>query len=315
MDATRHNARSGFKWNGNEVQRAFSKYDEHGARDRSWGRGVSPEVSAMMERNVGALQRDISDGAAAVIRKLGYTVKCGLWEDVGHSLSTGNWTDESDKLLASQANNYVIFSIRRASGEYVYGSAESPTSLGRDTCGELEMNECRWSPDEVERRWPLSGHKSLPHYLMSHKEEMAIGPDRKFIISERPYYRGKLCVSDCGPDGEMEAGEFARTFYLTKRRSTRQKRHVEQLIRDGVVRTIANTLPDDIVGALRNLCRNNAVHWEFMTPYTEALPCAEDVVHEEDDSVEEGGSAAEVGPMTMEYPKEDDSSSSSEEED
>ena len=61
------------------------------------------------------------------IRNLGYTVQCGWWKDRGYAGSPeANWEHPEDKRLATKAWNYVISSIRRPSGEYVYGSAEPP---------------------------------------------------------------------------------------------------------------------------------------------------------------------------------------------
>lgn len=114
------------------------------------------------------------------------------------------------------------------------------------------------------------------------------------------------------PDA-MGIDGFVSAFYLNRgKRSPERERHVEQLIGERTVFTIANTLPPDIVEALHGFMNCQNIHWEFMKPYTEALPCAEGSVHEEEvggDAVAQAAQAAPaVGPVIAEPDSADSSS-------
>lgn len=258
------------------IQDAFNKCGGEGSGFRNCQRE---------EEYVGAV--------ADTIRELGYTVNCGVWEDAGYCKQTDMWEDPADKQLAAQANHYVIFSIRRPTGEFVYGSVEPPNSLMADDFGcrrpslpttattgpsstaggrhAWEMNECRWEPDEVAKRWPLSGHKSLPHYLKNHKDTLVLGPNTWFSHAQW----GGVSSSIPGR-GWMTVREFVTMFYLDKdKRSESQSNHIDQLISYHEVSTIANTLPADIVEALKSFPSENDSHWEFIEPSAMACPVDE----------------------------------------
>ena len=233
-------------------------------------RSLAPLMNAAAAR---AEVKQRVDAVANSIRYLGYTVECGTWEDRGYSCSIeADWQDPEDKLLATKANNYIIFSIRRPSGEYVYGSAESPTHLDESGI------ECRWNSSEVDKRWPLSGHKSLPHYLKTHFSDLVDQP-YKLLGSDKTFkvVNGQDGVSGCGIPDWLPAEQFIAAFYLDYRMSTGYKdTYIKKLIGDRRVYTIANTLPPDIVDQLSKQskqihthaqkffkrCRQS--HWEFM---------------------------------------------------
>jgi hypothetical protein len=193
------------------------------------------------------------------IRNLGYTVECGWWEDRGYAGSPeANWGHPEDKRLATTAWNYVISSIRRPSGEYVYGSTEAP----------LDENgiECRWNSSEVDKRWPLSGHKSLPHYLKTHFTDLVdqsyklLGPGKTFRI-----VNGHDGVSGCGLPDWRNVEQFIDAFYLnSSMRAGYKDMYLKKLIGERRVHTIANTLPLDIVETLRNMSNYTLSNWEFM---------------------------------------------------
>lgn len=178
------------------------------------------------------------DAVAVKIRALGYVVECGTWD-----------------------NNYVIFSIRRQNGEYVYGSVEPPIAVASPSGG--------WSDEEVDRMWPLSGHKSLPQYLTNHIDELILGPGKTLAPDPggaSEFASDQQGVSGCGLPDWRNLGEFVNMFYLNGRmRSGYQTWHIEQLLRDRRVNTISNTLPPDIVKALLR-SRHGGQVWEFMEP-------------------------------------------------
>lgn len=228
----------------------------------------------LLARRMTAQER--TNVVADSIRQLGYTVECGWWEDRGYACSTdANWQHPPDKLLATNAWNYVIWSIRRPCGEYVYGSTESPTHLDK------KGGECRWNRLEVDRRWPLSGHKSLPHYLKTHFSELVnqtyqlLGPGKTFRV-----VNGQDGVSGCGLPDWLPVERFIKSFYLnSSMRSSYKDTFVKQLIGNHSVYTIANTLPPDIVDNLRQFSNYRLSHWEFIeVPITTlACPVAEGV--------------------------------------
>lgn len=199
------------------------------------------------------------DAVATLISGLGYVVECGVWDNKGELTD-----NQTDWLAAGQwrgmslENNYVIFSIRRQSGEYVYGSVEPPVA-------EREDCKCtpRWSDAEVDQRWPLSGHRSLPQYLADNPDDLILGPGKTLSFGQG-YFADRLGVAGCGLPDWRNLCEFVNIFYLDGRvRSSYQTWHVEQLLRDHTVNTISNTLPPDIVEALLRFPRSGRV-WEFM---------------------------------------------------
>ena len=195
---------------------------------------------------------------AAKIRTLGYIVECGWWEDRGYAASSdANWSTDDIK-IAKNAWNYVIFSICRPTGEYVYGSVEKPTHF--------DENECRWNSSEVDKRWPLSGHRSIPHYLNTHFSDLVdqshqlLGPGKTFQI-----VNGRDGVSGCGLPDWRNVEQFIAAFYLNpSMRSTYQEMFLKKLIGERKVHTIANTLPPDIVDVLRDMSNYRLSNWEFM---------------------------------------------------
>ena len=83
------------------------------------------------------------DAVATVIHALGYVVECGVWDNKGVTGLQTEWLRFGEQRGMSLANNYVIFSIRRQSGEYVYGSVEQPIAAGaasplEDPFGEVQ---------------------------------------------------------------------------------------------------------------------------------------------------------------------------------
>ena len=205
--------------------------------------------------------KDRVNQVADSIRELGYIVECGWWKDCGYANSTwANWKHPEDKRLAANAWNYVITSISRPNGEYVYGSVEAPSHP--DDGGQ----ECRWNSSEVERRWPLSGHKSIPHYLKTHFSDLVnqsyklLGPGKTFRV-----VNGQDGVSGCGLPDWLPAEKFISAFYLSpSMRSGYKGMYLKKLIGDRKVNTIANTLPPDIVETLRNMSNYTLSNWEFM---------------------------------------------------
>ena len=203
------------------------------------------------------------DQVAAKIRTLGYSVECGWWKDRGYAESVdANWSTY-DKKIAKNAWNYVIFSICRPTGEYVYGSVEKPTHLDEKGV------ECRWNSSEVDKRWPLSGHKSIPHYLNTHFSDLVdqsyklLGPGKTFKI-----VNGRGGVSGCGLPDWRNAEQFIKAFYLDySMRSGYKDMFLKKLIGDRKVCTIANTLPIDIVDTLKGFSNYRLSNWEFMEGY------------------------------------------------
>ena len=273
------------------------------------------------------------DAVATVIHALGYVVECGVWDNKGGltGLQT-EWLRFGEQRGMSLANNYVIFSIRRQSGEYVYGSTEQPIAEG------VGSPLDGWSGEEVDRMWPLSGHKSLPQYLANHPDDLILGAG-KTLSRCTGHLTDQSGVAGCGLPDWLNLGEFVNTFYLNGRiRSSYQTWHIEQLLRDHKVNTISNTLPPDIVEALlranlggrpcefmvaddiddttavtrSHCCQLASVIGSLHLP--EACPCDEGVYPK--DSVDGGGAAATV--HSVDHPiehvalKPDDSGSSSE---
>lgn len=248
------------------------------------------------------------DAVADAIRSIGYEVVTGVY-------GTGRELSEKDQCPregspenafinpSSGEYNYTIFSIMRPDvsgvgvGEYVYGSAD-PGVLPGDNTG------C--SEEEMLRRWPLSGHKSLPHYLVNHIDELIIGPGKKLVTAlevneeeicfgygggcfynatraEWAAYQGPervgegdipVGVSGCGSPDQLTFARFIDIFYLdsTSMSSCYRQWHIEHLIRTGAVNTIANTLPTDIVVELYRYIETHGIRegkrWEFIVPET-----------------------------------------------
>jgi hypothetical protein len=189
------------------------------------------------------------DATADLIRDLGYIVTCGTWQDDGNLEDVITLCDgeefpvpQEDTLIP---DNYAIVSISKPCGENVYGYSDD---------------------EELDSTWPLSGHKSLPQYLIRHFSELTeqsyglLGPGNTYEVVDG--YDGVSVVP--GTAKWMNVSDFIETYYLDpKKRSYYQKMHIQQLIRDHSVFTIANTLPQDIVEKLRLYEGRN--DWEFMT--------------------------------------------------
>lgn len=255
------------------------------------------------------------NAVADVIRDVGYEVVVGVYGTGREKISAmcdesplrpGPWAEttlEELEMTNSGEYNYAIFSIRRqdASREYVYGSPP----LGPPWGGDTDPSSCEWAPfppgcsdEEKLAKWPLSGHKSLPHYLANHPGELILGPGKQLVTDsdtgdpcfdgpggcfynasrmEWAEYQGPervgegatpVGVSGCGSPDRLTFARFVDQFYLgsSSMRSSYQQWHTEHLIRTGAVSTIANTLPPDIVEALLrsgDICGNL---WEFIVP-------------------------------------------------
>jgi hypothetical protein len=257
------------------------------------------------------------NAVADVIRDVGYEVVVGVYgtgrEQEGRPLGPGPWPEttlEELEMTDSGEYNYAIFSIMRrrcsavSPSEYVYGSPPIGPPWSGDTAP-ASSRRCDWAPfppgcsdEEKLAKWPLSGHKSLPHYLANHPGELILGPGKQLVTDSDtgdPCFRGAggcfynasraewaeyqgpervgvgatpVGVSGCGSPDRLTFARFVDQFYLgsSSMRSSYQQWHTEHLIRTGAVSTIANTLPPDIVEALLrsgDICGNL---WEFIVP-------------------------------------------------
>jgi len=225
---------------------------------------------------------------ADVIRELGYNVTCGIHHCEG------------------AMDSYIIMNIQNTEGNYIYGCS-------------LEDEE--WLGQRTNTR-PLIGNRTLWEwtYWQAKTELQGIEELKEAICDDE-------IVTAINDGGRHFAENSQVTGFYAYRAATRPPDHddappskVSAWHRETGISTIGNTLPADIVTALRDYKYDNVafrtdIDWEFYIPEfmreVQACPVAEEV-HEETNNAADGGLVSRIT-SSPHQPREEDSSSDDDE--
>tara|TARA_Y100001958_G_scaffold107557_1_gene75381 strand:- start:4028 stop:4879 length:852 start_codon:yes stop_codon:yes gene_type:complete len=187
---------------------------------------------------------------ADVIRELGYAVTCGIWTQYGHR-------------RPSAEDNYIIMNIQNTDGEYIYGCS---------------LDDEEWLGQCTQRR-PLIGNQTTRHWDNWYTKDK----------HGKPSVREDELVAAINTGGRRFIKNSQVTvFYSSETHSLdHEDKDPASVHMETGVSTIGNTLPADIVAALRDFRHDDVAfrtegEWEYYIPEfmrkEQACPVAEEVV-------------------------------------
>lgn len=231
------------------VASAFNRWNDDGVYG-DWVVNIEQDI----ELSTQFQSRHRVNIVAAMIRELGYSVTCGEHRCEGAMIS------------------YIIMNIQNAAGDYIYGCS---------------LADEEWLGQRTDTR-PLLGHRTLWDWsYWQTKTELHGIEELKEAICDHEI------ITAINDGGQHFAENSHVTGFYVYRAAPRPPDHICALPsevsawhRDTGISTIGNTLPADIVAALRDYKHDDIafrtdIAWEFYIPEfmrdMQACPVAEEV--------------------------------------